>query len=220
MSVLCTAHFNLLIRIAKAQPTGSFILNIYFPLVFTLMAVFLLYIGLKVITSKRPLLLPSKVFFVFMVIAVTPQLIMSVEAYFSTGAFSLLSLMSPLMYVVLLAFVWVQMKGYMAIGISDDSFRSALHYALNQNHIQFEEQVSIIKLTDSSADLLVSVQSWVGTGQLKLKQSKDNYLLSTLVSSINQYFQSNAVKSNYTVPVFYILFGLILLVLSAFFYSF
>ncbi len=199
---------------------GSFILNIYFPLVFTLMAVFFLYIGLKVITSKKPLLLPSKVFFVFMVIAFSPQLIMSVETQFSTGVFSLLSLLSPIMYVVLLAFFWIQMKGYMAIGISDDSFRNALLYALDQNHIQFEEQVSLIKLTNSNADLLVSVQSWVGTGQLKLKQSKSNHLLNTLVPSINQYFQSHSVKTNSTTPVFYILIGLILLVLSVFFYSF
>ena len=90
-------------------------------------------------------------------------------------------------------FFWIQMKGYMAIGISDDSFRNALHYALDQNHIQFEEQVSLIKLTNSNADLLVSVQSWVGTGQLKLKQSKSKHLLNTLVPSINQYFQSLSV---------------------------
>jgi len=66
------------------QTTRRFILNAYFPLQFALMAIFFLYIGVKVIASKRPLLLPSKVFFLFMVFAFTPQIIMSFEIYFST----------------------------------------------------------------------------------------------------------------------------------------
>lgn len=183
------------------------------------MAVFFLYIGIKVIASEKPLLLPSKVFFVFMVLAFSPQLIMSFEIHSSsTGDIGLMSYISPLMFVVLLGFFWIQMKGYMAIGISDDSFRNSLHYALNQNNIQFEEQLSLIKLTDINADLQVSVQSWVGTGQLKLKKSKDKYLLAKLVSSINEYFISNSVKPNNTTSIFYIVMGLFMLVFSGSFY--
>ena len=183
------------------------------------MAVFFLYIGIKVIASKKPLLLSSKVFFVFIVLAFSPQLIMSFEIHSSsTGDIGLMSYISPLMFVVLLGFVWIQMKGYMAIGISDDSFRNSLHYALHQNNIQFEEQLSLIKLTDINADLQVSVQSWVGTGQLRLKKSKDKYLLAKLVSSINEYFISNSVKPNNTTSIFYIVMGLFMLVFSGSFY--
>ena len=57
------------------QKTRRINLNAYFPLQFALMAIFFLYIGVRVIASKRPLLLPSKVFFLFMVFAFTPQII-------------------------------------------------------------------------------------------------------------------------------------------------
>lgn len=197
------------------QSTRSFTLSVYFPFLFAFMAVFFLYIGIKVIALKKPLLLSSKIFFVFMVLAFSPQLIMSIETYsFSTGDLGLISYISPLMFIVLLGFFWIQMKGYIAIGISDDSFRNSLHFALNQNNIQFEEQLSLIKLTDINADLQVSVQSWVGTGQLKLKKSNDKYLLAKLVSSINEYYISNAIKPNNTTSIFYIVMGLFMLVFS------
>jgi hypothetical protein len=118
------------------------------------------------------------------------------------------------MFVVLLLFFWIQMKGFMAIGISDDSFRNALHYSLNQNQIQFEEQLSLIELTGLNAELQVAVQSWVGTGQLKLKNSKDKNLLVKLVSGINDYYISNAIKPNNTTSIFYIVMGLFVSVFS------
>jgi hypothetical protein len=179
------------------------------------MAVFFLYIGIKVIVSKRPLLLSSKIFFIFLVFAFSPQLIMSFERLTtSTGDMGLFLYISPLMFVVFLIFFWIQMKGFMAIGISDDSFRNALHYSLNQNQIQFEEQLSLIKLTELNAELQVAVQSWVGTGQLKLNKSKDKYLLAKLVSSINDYYISNAIKPNNTTSIFYIVMGLFMSVFS------
>lgn len=201
------------------QTTGRFILNAYFPLQFALMAIFFLYIGVKVIASKRPLLLPSKVFFLFMVFAFTPQIIMSFEIYFSTDGIGLLPLMSPAILLVFLVFSWFQMKGYMVIGVSDDSFRSALHYALIQYNVQFKEQLSLIRLEDVNADLQVSVQSWVGTAQLKLKPSKNKLLLSQLVSGINDYFLSNSVEPNNVTSIFYVVIGLFLLVFSGFYMS-
>lgn len=190
-------------------------MNIYFPILFAFMAVFFLYIGIKVIVSKRPLLLSSKIFFIFMVFAFSPQLIMSIERLTtSTGDMGLFFYINPLMFIVLLIFFWIQMKGFMAIGISDDSFRNALHYSLNQNQIQFEEQLSLIKLTGLNAELQVAVQSWVGTGQLKLKKSKDKYLLAKLVSSINDYYISNAITPNNTTSIFYIVMGLFMSVFS------
>jgi len=69
------------------------------------MAVFFLYIGIKVIVSKRPLLLSSKIFFIFMVFAFSPQLIMSIERLTtSTGDMGLFFYINPLMFIVLLIF--------------------------------------------------------------------------------------------------------------------
>jgi len=194
-------------------------LNIYFLIIFAFMAMFFLSIGFKVLASKKPLLLPSKTFFMFMVFAFSPQLIMSLENISMVeGEFGLIFYISPLAFVVLLAFFWVQMKGYTAIGISDGSFRNALHHALNQNHIQFEEQLSLIKLTESNAELQVSMQGWAGIAQITLKQSKDKNLLAKLVISIDEYFTSNSIEPQKTASIFYVLLGLFMLAFSGFFY--
>tara|TARA_B100002003_G_scaffold232083_1_gene243622 strand:+ start:8748 stop:9341 length:594 start_codon:yes stop_codon:yes gene_type:complete len=132
-----------------------------------------LYTGIKVIVAKKPLLIASKIFMVIMLFALLPKVILIFEYQLSSpGDLGLIAYISPLMTFVLLAFCWIQLKGYIAIGISDESFRHSLHYALHKNSIEFEEQLSLIKLKDMKADLQVSVQSWMGTGQLKLKNGK------------------------------------------------
>ena len=183
------------------------------------MAVFFLTIGIKVVTTNRPLLISSKVFFIFMLIAFSPQFMLTIDLILSsTTDLGLALYISPLMYLVLLMFCWVQMQGYIAIGISDESFRDALHHALNNNQIPFEEQLSLIKLTAIDAHLQVAVQSWVGTGQLKLKKSKDKTLLANLVSAMNDYYRTHAIKANNTTAIFYIALGLLMLVSAASFY--
>ncbi len=194
-------------------------MNIYSPLIFAFIAIFFLYIGIKIIASKRPLLLSSKIFFIFMLLAFSPQFVMSLERLLmSTGDMGLIFYISPLMLVGLLTFMWIQMQGFMAIGITDDSFRSALHYSLNKNKIQFEEQLSLIRLTDINVDVQIAIQSWIGTGQLKLNRSKDKELLSKLVSNINEYYLANSIKPNNTTSILYIVMGLFMSLLSAYIY--
>jgi hypothetical protein len=186
--------------------------------VFACMAVFFFYIGFKVIASKKPFFFSSKVLFAFAAISFSPQIIRPFETLFSTSNLSSLSYLTLLMVIVVLGYFWFQMRGYIAIGISNDSFRNSLHYALNQNNINYEEQLSLIKLTSVDAEIEVSVQSWVGTGQITLKKSKDKYLLPTLVSSINEYFASNSFKLNYTTSIFYIVLGVIMLFFAGYLY--
>ena len=122
------------------------------------------------------------------------------------------------MFSVLIAFFWIQMKGYVAIGISDDSFRDALHFSLNKNEIKFEEQLSTIKLSELDAQIQVAIQSWVGTGQLKLKKSKDSQLMAKVVSGINDYYLANSIKPNNITSIFYIFIGVFMLISSGAFY--
>jgi len=189
-------------------------LSVYFPLLFVLMAFFFLYVGIKVITSNKPLLMSSKVFFVFMLVAISPQFITSIERLSSSENAGLVFYIMPLMFLALLGFFWVQMRGVIAIGIFDDSFRDALHYSLNENKIKFEEQLSIIKLIEIDAQIQVAIQSWVGTGQLKLKESNDKRLLTKLVGGVNDYYESNSVKVNNTTSIFYIVMGVFMLIFS------
>ncbi len=189
-------------------------MNIYFPLLFALMSTFFLFIGLKVVTQKRPLLISSRFFFGFMVVAFSPQFINTARMLGNVecGSLSLILWINPIMFVCLLAFFWIQMKGYMLIGIHDESFRDALHYSLNKNSMPFEERLSIVALTEENANIQVAIQSWIGVGQLKLKKSKKRALLKTVVDGINDYYSSNSIKPNNITSIFYIIMGMFMLI--------
>jgi len=181
------------------------------------MATFFLYIGLKVVTQKRPLLLSSRYLFAFMVLVFSPQFVNTVGSIgdVDSGGLSLILLLNPIMFICVLAFFWIQMKGYMLIGIHDESFRDALHFSLNKNSMPFEERLSIVALTKEKDDLQVAMQSWIGVGQLKLKKSKDRELLKKVVDGIDDYYLANAIKPNNITSIFYIIIGVFMVICAA-----
>ncbi|MBW8016684.1 MAG: hypothetical protein FVQ82_10890 [Planctomycetes bacterium] len=192
-------------------------MNSFFPFIFVAMSFFFLFIGIKVVLSKKPLFIPSRYFFVFMVLAFSPVLINSFTMFSKemSGSIKIMFYISPLIIISILVFQWFLMKGYMAIGISDDSFRQALHFSLTKNNLPFEEQLSTITLTSIDANLQVAIQSWVGTGQIKFKKSGDPKILSEIVTGINQYYSENDIKPNNITAVFYIVTGILMLALAA-----
>ena len=103
------------------------------------------------------------------------------------------------------------MKGYILIGIHDDSFRNALIFSLNKNNITFEERLSKIVLTEEKTELQISMQTWMGSGQIKLKKSKNSHLLKTIVDGINEYYISNQIKPNNITSIFYVIMGILML---------
>lgn len=189
-------------------------MKLYFVCMFTLMAVFFLFIGIKVIVSKKPMLITAKIFFVFMVLAFSPQAVNFFNMYGTEAAtrMGFILYLNPVIFTVLLVFFWIQMKGYVAIGIYDETFRDALHSALNKNQITFEEQLSIVKLISADANLQVAIQSWIGTGQIRLKKSKDPVLLPKIISGMNEYFLESKVKANNTTAIFYVVMGCLMLI--------
>ena len=195
-------------------------MKIYFPFLFATMALFFLFIGIKVVLNKRPMFLSSRYFFGFMVLAFSPQFVNTANMLTKDlpSNLGLIIYLNPIMFVCLLVFFWFQMKGYMAIGISDDSFREALHYSLNKNNLPFEEQLSIVKLTSINASLQVAIQSWIGAGQLKLKKVKDSNVLPEIVKGINEYYSENNIKPNNITSIFYIIMGIFMLISAGAFY--
>jgi len=198
-------------------------MKIYFPLVFAFIAFFFLFIGIKVVISKRPLFMPSKYFFAFIVLAFSPQFVTTVDMFLKglPGKIGLIFLISPILFVCLLVFFWILMKGYMAIGVSDDSFRDAIHFSLKRINQPFEEKLSAIKLTAINTILQIAIQSWIGSAQLRLKQSKDTKLLTEIIAGMNEYYINNNIKPNNVISTFYILIGFFMLVFAGvFFYAF
>jgi len=126
-------------------------------------------------------------------------------------------LLSPLIFIALLIFIWMQMKGYVAIGITDESFQAAIQSALQKLNIEFEEELARIKLASLDIDLQVSIQSWIGTAQLKAKQSKGNAIVKEIANAIIDYYQTNETKTNNVTSIFYLVLGLLTLAMAIWF---
>lgn len=114
-------------------------MKIYFTFLFFSMAVFFLCIGLKVILQKRPLLLPSRYFFCFIILVFSAQFVYFVKILSNLGLSGAPPLIwiNPIMLICLLIFFWIQMKRYILIGIHDDSFRNALIFSWMNHYLIF-----------------------------------------------------------------------------------
>ena len=120
------------------------------------------------------------------------------------------------MMLSFLVFCWFQMQGYTAIGVTDESFRSALHFSLNKNNLVFEEQLSAIKLISENAYLQVSIQSWMGSGQIKIKNSRNKNLLPNIILGVNEFYANNNIKPCTITSFFYIIIGIFTLIFAIF----
>ncbi len=195
-------------------------MKIYFPLLFALMAFFFLYLGGKVVVGKRPVFLSARYFFAFMVLAFSPQFFIAFRN-FPDGIHwsSYLTYLQPLLILCLLVYFWFQMKGYMVLGVTDDSFRKALHASLEKNGLPFEEELSCVTLTSLDTKLHVALQSWVGAGQIKMGKEAGRGLLPKIVSGMEEFFESDGSKPHLVTSVFYIIIGVSLLVCAGVFYT-
>ena len=96
------------------------------------------------------------------------------------------------------------------MGVTDDSFRTAIHAALQQLEVPFEETLAHIKLTSLDADLQVSFYL-LGTVGLKVKQSNGKPVLNEITKALVNYYQTHETKKNNTTAIFYLVAGLFML---------
>ena len=123
------------------------------------------------------------------------------------GNFDVINWVSPLLLVVVLLMMWYQQKGYTAYAVTDTSFREALLAALKKLQLPYEESLSVIRLTTIDADLQVAIQSWMGTGIIKVKQPGYNSVLKEVVNAMNEYFRNSSVPTKMISCVFYLVTG-------------
>lgn len=179
---------------------------------FFIEALIFLGIGIRVMAAQRPLLFKARWLLGFMVLILSPMLILSL--YLFSKSQNPVMLINPLMFFTLLIFFRIVMKGYIAMGITDESFRAAIHAALQQLNITFEETLAHIKLTSHDVDLQAAIQSWIGTAQLKAKQPNGKPILDDIAKAIVEYYQTHEAKTNNVTAIFYIITGVFMAALG------
>ena len=179
-----------------------------FPYIFLLMALFFFLIGGSVIFKNRAIVFSARWFYGFMVFSFLPSIIMSMGRFFDDRPTDILimDLVSPVMYIVILFVFWKQMKGAIIIGVTDDSLRKSIHFTLKELNEDFEEALSKVILKHRDNELNVSIQSWMGSGQVKMKKS-DNQFMKDYISLSNRYFMTSVTSVNRFTAYFYIIMG-------------
>ena len=186
------------------------IYSVLFPIIFGIMAVFFFGIGLRAILTKRPFLVSNR----WMLSLTFFILVLNIIVFFPTLSSDIMNWVHPLLFGVILLMMWYQLNGYVAYAVTDASFREALVAALQRLELPYEESLSVIRLTSFNADLQVAVQSWIGTGTIKVKQRTHRLVLKEVVSVMNDYFRTSAVSTNFIFCVFLVIAGVVMAVLA------
>ena len=177
-----------------------------FPIMFGIAAIFFLVIGFRGILTKRPFLISQRWTLSIMFAVFIPVILQFLLLSFP-GDFTFMRWLHPLLFGFILLTMCYQMRGYIAYAVTDTSFREALLEALQKLQLPYEENVSLIRLTSVEADLQVSVQAWMGTGLIKVKQRAHRSVLREIVNAMNEYFRISSAPTNMIACVFSVVIG-------------
>jgi hypothetical protein len=186
---------------------------IIIPILFGLLAIFSFYTGLRAVLTKRPFLISNRWWLSIMFVAFIAMILLNFSLSIP-GSFNAMNWVIPLILGLLLLRRWFQLRGYTAYGVTDTSFREALLAALQKLEFSYEESLSVIRLTSIEADLQVSVQSWMGTGIIKVKQRAHQPVLREVVNEMNEYFRISSVPTNMISSVLNLVAGAIVVILA------
>lgn len=186
------------------------IYSVLFPIMFGFIALFFLGIGLKAIVTKRPFLVSNRWKLLMMFVVFIPVILQN----FLRPPDDLARWLLPILIGTTLVMTWYQLKGYVAYAVTDASFREALLAALQKLQLPYEESLSAIRITSVNADLQVAVQSWMGTGTIKVKQREHRAVLREVVIAMNDYFRTSAVSTNFITCVFLVVAGAVMAILA------
>jgi hypothetical protein len=175
-------------------------------------------IGLQVLLRKKPLIFSSRWMFGLVLLCFLPQLMMQFsladmhDVHYSVEWLAM-KLLMPLLFVVMLVFLWIQMQGYMLLGINDKSFRKALLSVLDELGLERQEELSGMRIASANLDIQVAIQSWMGAGQLKNKSRSGKDVFQKIIEGLKNRFARGEVQTNNTTSLLYLILGGIMLVL-------
>jgi hypothetical protein len=175
--------------------------------------------GFYPLVKKRPLIYSARSQLLIMFLAFAPGIVLPFDLIFtgerSFSAIGLSSFVVPfLMFPIILFFMWKQMNGYIFIGITEESLRDSLHKALQKMNLPFEESLSKISLTSLGADLQVSLQSWMGCGQIRFKQKGHGETMKRLVAELRTEFVGSSVPLNRTTSTYLLAMSVVMIILA------
>jgi hypothetical protein len=175
-------------------------------------AVLSLYLGLRGLIGRRPLVFSSRWFPVILGVLVLRQLIPLAERESSAGPSQEGVLpFGTLLVVAVFVASWFWMQGYMIFGASEATLRCALHHALEARGLSYEDRPAAIHIPSEQLDLQLQINAWGGTASVKAAPARGRPLLRELRKDMERFFTSHPISLQKNVFVVYTYVGALLL---------
>jgi thiol-disulfide isomerase/thioredoxin len=179
--------------------------------VLLLEAAVILGVGISGIVTRKPLVYRSRWVLWFFALAMAPAIFTSGEILLKHREVLGIAWFAPVMLIFMVVILWFQLQGFSFIGISDETFRSALHHALGSLGIPFEESLSGVRLRGGEGGVLkVSLQNWVGTGMLTITPRTRQGELNAIVREMRRFFTENETQAKLLTNIFFTILGALL----------
>ena len=123
---------------------------------------------------------------------------------------------SFLTYGVFFVIMLKTVRGYVVIGVTDETLRMALHDVLRELELPFEETLSKLRLTTLDADLEANVASWIGTAQISIRQPQHVATMERIAQGLGKHFASSRAHADRTMSIYYIVFGVLITAIGIF----
>jgi hypothetical protein len=186
-----------------------------------IMGLCLLAISFRLFLTKRPFLFPARWLAAIVMLGFCPAIFSIIEMitdkidrdYIDWSGMATPLLLAG-MFIAILIFMFIQMNGYMAIGATEESIRSALHGALERLNLPFRESLSRFQLTTIGVDLQASMEDWRGTASIKINKRRHRSTLKSIAQATNEQFASASGYINRRGMIFHGVLGALQVVIA------
>jgi len=173
-----------------------------------LLPLFFIAIGLAVLVRRQPLIINYRWFFLFII------LILALPSFhILTKSTDLRSFFPLFLFILLFGYIYYMMKGMMVLGADGDDFQKNFIEVLSEENYEYEQTFTSIKIKEPALEISIAFQSWLGNGQIRMKNKENKETFDKIISQL----KTKTIKTNLFIPIFYILFGLIVLSMNFYF---
>lgn len=163
--------------------------------------------GVRGLITKRVTIYSGKWLLALIAICFLPQFLTGLPLLRSLPA---LGMMNVGMYVFLLLVFWFITKGCICFGISEESVNSAFKSTFAKLGLKYEQLLGSVRL-DDGAVFQVSVQSWIGTMQIKPKNQAAAARMPVVMAGLSEYFSTSGEKATCLAYWLYTIAGVFML---------
>jgi hypothetical protein len=88
---------------------------------------------------------------------------------------------------------------------------------LDDLHLERDEELSVISIPQANLVIAVAIQSRTGVGQLRNKSESGQEVFQQIIVGLKRRFAQGELEINNTTSVFYVIFGILMLIFCGFF---